>query len=263
MQLAGAWIVSAQVVGERIGGGPLSFVSESTNRYPARTASEDLPLNKVGDELPLREVVAGQLRLMILDGELKPGQRLVEGHLAQRLGVSRNPVREAMRSLEATGLIEVVPRRGAHVSGIDRCEVHHIQQIRILVEGYAVEQAALRRDPDSIERIRLCMEQGRQATARGDAVSAALCHRDFHIAVEKAAGIPFLQQVLDPLRQQTELVFSVVTDSRGDITWEEHQDIYDAIASGDAPRAAEMSRRHIINALDSFETAVEPTHVNP
>ena len=214
-------------------------------------------MNDKDDEQPLREVVAGQLRLMILDGELKPGQRLVEGQLAERLGVSRNPVREAMRSLEATGLIEVVPRRGAHVCAIDKCEVHHIQQIRILVEGYAVEQAAMLQDPDSIARVRQCMEEGRQATERGDAVTAALCHREFHIAVEKAAGIPFLQQVLDPLRQQTELVFSVVTDSRGDITWEEHQDIYDAIASGDAPRAREMSRRHIMNALESFQIAVE------
>lgn len=210
-------------------------------------------------ELPLREVVAGKLRLMILNGELKPGQRLVEGQLAERLGVSRNPVREAIRSLEATGLIEVVPRRGAHVCAIDQCEVHHIQQIRILVEGYAVEQAAKLQDPDSIERIRECVQEGRAATERGDAVTAALRHRDFHIAVEKAAGIPFLQQVLDPLRQQTELVFSVVTDSRGDITWEEHEDIFDAIMSGDAPRAREMSRRHIVNALASFEMALGST----
>lgn len=216
-------------------------------------------MNETDGEQPLREVVAGQLRLMILDGELKPGQRLVEGHLAERLGVSRNPVREAMRSLEATGLIEVVPRRGAHVCAIDKCEVHHIQRIRTLVEGYAVEQAARRQDPESIGRILRCLEDGRAATERGDAVTAALCHRDFHIAVEEAAGIPFLHQVLDPLRQQTELVFSVVTDSRGDITWEEHEDIYSAIASGDAARAREMSRRHILNALESFQTAVEST----
>ena len=212
-------------------------------------------------EQPLREVVAGQLRLMILGGELKPGQRLVEGQLAERLGVSRNPVREAMRSLEATGLIEVVPRRGAHVCAIDKCEVHHIQRIRTLVEGYAVEQAALRQDPESIGRILNCLEDGRAATERGDPVTAAICHREFHIAVEEAAGIPFLHQVLDPLRQQTELVFSVVTDSRGDITWEEHEAIYDAVASGNAECAKELVRQHIVNALESFEQALESTAV--
>ena len=193
---------------------------------------------------------------MILGGELKPGERLVEGQLAERLGVSRNPVREAMRSLEATGLIEVVPRRGAHVCAIDKCEVHHIQRIRMLVEGYAVEQAAVRQDPESIGQILRCLEDGRAATERGDAVTAAVYHRDFHIAVEQAAGIPFLRQVLDPLRQQTELVFSVVTDERGDITWEEHEAIYDAVASGNADCAKELIREHITNALASFEQAV-------
>ena len=196
---------------------------------------------------------------MILGGELKPGERLVEGQLAERLGVSRNPVREAMRSLEATGLIEVVPRRGAHVCAIDKCEVHHIQRIRMLVEGYAVEQAAVRQDPESIGQILRCLEDGRAATERGDAVTAAAYHRDFHIAVEQAAGIPFLRQVLDPLRQQTELVFSVVTDERGDITWEEHEAIYDAVASGNADCAKELIREHITNALASFEHAVATT----
>ncbi len=193
---------------------------------------------------------------MILNGELKPGQRLVEVQLAELLGVSRNPVREAMRSLEATGLIEVTPRRGAYVSIIDKYGIHHIQQIRILVEGYAVEQAAKLRDPDSLERIRQCVEDGRQATERGDAVKAAVCHRDFYIAVEKAAGIPCLQQVLDPLRQQTELVFSVVTESRGALTWDEHEAIYNAIAEGNPSEAGQLSRKHIMNALESFQAAV-------
>ena len=210
------------------------------------------------NESPLREVVAGQLRSLILGGELKPGERLVEGQLAKRLGVSRNPVREAMRSLEATGLIEVVPRRGAHVSTIDPCAVHHIQQIRILVEGYAVEQAAQRQDPDGIERIRRCLEDGRRATERGEAVAAAACHRDFHLAVEQAAGIPFLHQVLDPLRNQTEMVFSVITDKRGDITWEEHEAIYEAVVSGNAECARELVRQHVTNALESFQQTVSP-----
>lgn len=209
-------------------------------------------------ERPLREVVASQLRSMIVEGELKPGERLVEGHLAERLGVSRNPVREAMRSLEATGLIEVVPRRGAHVSTIDPCAVHHIQRIRILVEGYALEEAARRKDPDAVKRIRHCLDEGRKATEEGDAVAAAAHHREFHLAVEEAAGIPFLNQVLDPLRNQTEMVFSLVTDERGYITWEEQEAIYEAVASGNADCAKELWHQHIANALESFEQTMSP-----
>ncbi len=209
-------------------------------------------------ESPLRQVVAGQLRTLILNGELRQGERLVEGQLAERLGVSRNPVREALRSLESTGLIEVVPRRGAYVSTIDTRAVHHLQHVRILVEGYAVEQAAERRDPDSIGQIRRCLEKARQATERNDQVAAAACHRDFHLALEAAAGIPFLKQVLDPLRSQTEMVFSVVTDRRGLITWEEHEAIYEAVASGDAQRAKQLVRHHITNALESFQQVLGP-----
>jgi len=208
-------------------------------------------------DLPLREVVASQIRSMILKGDLKPGERLVEGHLAERLGVSRNPVREAIRSLEATGLIEVVPRRGASVSVIDSLEVHHIQHVRILVEGYAIEHAAKQRNTEALEKIRLCIERGRRATEAGDAIEAAVCHREFHIAVEAAAGMPFLQAVLDPLRQQTEMVFSVVTDHRGEMTWNEHEEMYKAIAAGDAKTAHAKSRRHILNALESFKAAVK------
>ena len=215
-------------------------------------------MSKSNSERPLREVVASQLRSMIVEGELKPGERLVEGQLAERLGVSRNPVREAMRSLEATGLIEVVPRRGAHVSTVDPCAVHHIQRIRILVEGYALEQAARRRDPGAVKRIRRCLEDGRRATEKGDAVAAAAHHREFHLAVEEAAGIPFLNQVLDPLRSQTEMVFSLVTDERGYITWEEHEAIYEAVASGNAECAKELWHQHVANALESFEQTMSP-----
>lgn len=207
------------------------------------------------DERPLREVVASQLRSMILEGELTSGERLVEGHLAALLGVSRNPIREAIRSLEAAGLIEVIPRRGAYVTAIDHDEVNQIQQIRILVEGYAVEQAAMRRTPEGLERIRECLEQGRLATERGDAVTAAGWHREFHLAIEHAARIPCLEQVLNPLRHQTEMVFSVITDKRGYITWEEHEAIYNAVAARDSEKARILIGEHIMNALESFEQA--------
>ena len=214
-------------------------------------------------ERPLREVVARRLRSMIVEGELKPGERLVESQLAERLGVSRNPVREAMRSLEATGLIKVVPRCGAYVGTIDPCAVHHIQQIRILVEGYALEQAARRNDPDAVKRLRRCLEDGRRATEDGDAEAAASHHREFFLAVEDAAGIPFLNQVLEPLRDHTEMVFSRVTDERDRITWEEHEAIYEAVASGSSECAREVWHQHVANALESFEQTMSPAATVP
>ncbi len=192
---------------------------------------------------------------MIIDGELAPGERLVEGQLAERLGVSRNPVREAIRSLEATGLVEVIPRKGAYVCMIDHEQVRLIQELRLVVEGYAISQASLRRTDEDLTRLQDCLTRGRAATEAGDTVAAAAHHRDFHLAVEQAAGNPFLEQVINPLRQQTELVFSVVVDARGDITWGEHEAIYEAVASGDADAALRLMREHITDALETFERA--------
>ncbi len=206
---------------------------------------------------PLREVVATQIRSMILSGELAQGERLVEGQLAARLGVSRNPVREAIRSLEAAGLIDVVPRRGAYVSAIDQDEIQRIQEVRVLLEGYAVEQAATRCTPEALAYIAECIEEGRRATERGDAVTAAVWHKNFHLGLEQAAGLDFLEQVIDPLRHQTEMVFSMVLDLRGHITWEEHEAIYESVAAGDVEGGKELIRLHIMNALEWFNQAVD------
>ena len=206
------------------------------------------------DHQPLREVVAGQIRAMIVDGELAQGSRLVEGQLAEQLGVSRNPVREAIRSLEASGLVDVIPRKGAYVCVIDHGEVRQIQELRLLVEGYAAEHAATNRNDAHVDRLRECLERGRAATNSGDNVAAATWHRDFHIAIEDAAGNPFLGQIVNPLRHRTELVFTLVVDERGEITWREHEAIYQAIADGDSEGAGKLVREHIINALETFES---------
>ena len=205
------------------------------------------------DHQPLREVVAGQIRAMILDRELAQGSRLVEAHLAEKLGVSRNPVREAIRSLEASGLVDVVPRKGACVCVIDHAEVRQIQEIRLLIEGHAAERAALLRNDEHLVRLRECLERGRAATKGGDTVGAAAWHRDFYLVIEEAAANPFLGQVLNSLRHRTELVFSLVVDERGEITWQEHDAISQAIADGDGDSANRLVREHIISALETFE----------
>lgn len=204
------------------------------------------------DHRPLREIVAERIRSMIIGGTLKPGQRLIEGHIAEQLGVSRNPVREAIRSLEATGLIEVVPRKGAQVSQIDVEEVRQIQELRFAIEGLAAELAAQRRTEDDVARLRECIDRGLAATKSGDKVGAATWHREFHIALERAAGNPYIERALSPLRHRTELVFSVLQEARGTITWREHRAISDAVAKGDAERARDLMRQHITVAVRHF-----------
>jgi len=207
------------------------------------------------DHQPLREVVVGQIRSMIIDGELAQGTRLVEGQLAEVLGVSRNPVREAIRSLEATGLVDVIPRKGAYVCVVDHDEVRQIQDLRLLVEGYAAEIAAQFRTDEDLARLNECIENGRSDSAAENYVSASRWHREFHLALENASGNPFLSKILGPLRHRTELVFTIVVDKRGEITWEEHEAIYEAVKAQDAEGSKKLVREHILNALDTFDTS--------
>jgi DNA-binding GntR family transcriptional regulator len=202
---------------------------------------------------PLREVVAEELRRMILRGELAPGERLTEDRLAEQLGVSRNPVREAIRSLEATGLVEVIPRRGAYVCHSDPDDVRKLLELRGVLEGYAAETAA-RTQPDGlIDQLTQIIDDGEAASAAGNHVRAAQLHRDFHLAIERSTQNPYLLQVVEPMRQRTEMVFSMLIDTRGGVSWREHEAVRDAIASGDADRSRAMVFEHIMSVLEELD----------
>ena len=96
---------------------------------------------RMDEYLPLREVVFNTLRQAILKGELKPGERLMEIALAEKLGVSRTPIREAMRKLELEGLVVMVPRRGAQVANITEKDLNDVLEVRITLENMAIEKA--------------------------------------------------------------------------------------------------------------------------
>lgn len=209
---------------------------------------------RLGDTYrPLREVVAEQLRSMILSGELASGERLLEDKLAEALGVSRNPVREAIRTLESTGLVEVVPRRGAYVCQPDLDEVRQLLDLRAVLEGHAAELCARTAPTEVIDQLRRLLDEGEAAAAEGNTVRAAEIHLEFHRTVEEAAGNPHLRQAIEPVRQRTELVFSMLLDDRSDTGWDEHRAILDAIAAGDPERARTSVRRHIESVVDDLD----------
>ncbi len=212
-----------------------------------------VPISSSRSHRPLRELVADDIREMIVSQQLPPGARLIEAELAALLGVSRIPVREAIRLLEATGLVEVVPRKGAHVAIVDGTDIKQIQELRVAIEGFTAEVAARRRSDADVEELTRCVDMGLLASESGDPVAAAMWHRDFHLAMEAAAKNPYLAMVTNPLRQRTELVFSVLLETQGSVAWEGHRRLRDAISDGDPARARAEMENHIKEAMRHWE----------
>lgn len=123
----------------------------------------------MNDFLPLRDVVFNTLRKAILTGQLKPGERLMEVHLANQLGVSRTPIREAIRKLELEGLVIMVPRRGAEVARITEKSLRDVLEVRRALDALSVELACERITQADIERLFQACQEFESAAGRGDA----------------------------------------------------------------------------------------------
>ncbi len=197
--------------------------------------------------LPLRDTVFNQLRLQILHGELKPGERLMEVALADKLGVSRTPVREAIRMLEQEGLAVLLPRRGAHVASIDNKQLEDMLEARRTLEAFTVNAACGRITKEQIEELREYNKNFKEAVRSGDTVTMADSDYIFHEAIAKAAGNSRIMEILQHLREQLfRYQYEYLKDaSHHAHLIEEHEAICAAFEEGENNKAVELIKMHI------------------
>ncbi|HSH99465.1 MAG TPA: GntR family transcriptional regulator [Reyranella sp.] len=200
----------------------------------------------------LSQVVSEQIRGRILDGTLKPGERLVEDRLSAELGVSRVPVREALRGLSVEGLVTLLPRRGATVVEVTPETVAELVEVRALLEGLNAKLAAQRHDPEIIALLRETLERGNQAAKTAAPEELARLNAEFHERLAEASRNAVLADVMRGLRERTSLAFAINSRARAREDWQEHSGILAAVIAGDAELAALLATRHVHNAAAAF-----------
>lgn len=199
--------------------------------------------------LPLRDVVFKTIRRAILKGDLSPGERLMEITLAKQLGVSRTPIREAIRKLEIEGLVAMTPRKGAVVAGITGKSLRDVLEVRKALEELAIELACQRMDDEAIEELATAEAGFRKAVESDNAMDMAQTDELFHDIIFKGTKNDRLIQLLNHLREQMyryRLEYVKDKDKRK-LLIKEHEEILELIRLRDVERAKALIREHIDN----------------
>ena len=157
----------------------------------------------------LAKTASDQIRGQILDGKLRPGERLVEDKLSVELGVSRVPVREALLGLAMEGLVRLEPRRGATVAEITPEIVAELVEVRALLEGLNARLAARRHDPEIVASLRATLARGNAAATTGSRDQLARLNAEFHERLAEASHNSVLSEVMRGLRERTSLAFAI------------------------------------------------------
>ncbi len=205
--------------------------------------------------LPLRDVVFQTLRTAILRGELKPGERLMELQLAAKLGVSRTPIREAIRKLEQEGLAVTIPRKGAEVARITAKDVDDVLEIREALEVLVARLACSNITRDEIQQLKEAGEQFRKMTKNSDITAIAAADEDFHNILYYVSDNPKLLALLSNLREQ---MYRYRVEYLKDVSVypqliEEHEQLYEAVKRGDADAAENITRIHLQNQSEGVK----------
>ncbi len=220
--------------------------------------TENLTLN-MNAYLPLRDVVFHTLREAILKGDLKPGERLMELQLASRLGVSRTPIREAIRMLEQEGLAVTIPRKGAEVAKMTLKGMEDVLEIRESLEELAVKLACERITPEQLKKLWEVKESFEDCIRTGEVKRIAEADVLFHDVIYEATANPKLVSILNNLREQIYRYRVEYLKDSGNYPMLicEHKAILEALEERNIPKAIERMRAHVANQAAAVREMIE------
>ena len=218
---------------------------------------KDLQLN-MDAYLPLRDVVFQTLRSAILRGDLKPGERLMELQLASKLGVSRTPIREAIRMLEQEGLAITIPRRGAEVAKMTEKDMGDTLQIRRALEELAVVLVCDKITEEDVAELRAAMKHFEEMTKQDNVVDLAKADVALHETVYRIADNPKLVQLLGDIREQMSRYRAEYLKDRSiyPILIQEHRDMVDALEKRNKDLVVKITMKHLYNQEEGMKRII-------
>jgi len=214
-----------------------------------------VPKLKMDSYQPLRDVIFETLRKAIVSGDIKPGERLMEVSLANQMGVSRTPVREAIRRLEAEGLVTMTPRKGTHVAELSVKDIMDVLEVRTVLDKLATNLAAKRMQPSQLKALENVHKQYIACVEKNNIEGAIKKDVEFHDLIYAASGNPRLVAVAGSLREHV-YRFRVIYMSGGDPIAEnvlnEHEEILAALKEAQSDIASNLAEKHIRNQMETI-----------
>jgi len=220
------------------------FPTGKPDQASRATALADGAARRLQRPAPLRQAVCDAIVELIVHGTLQRGQHLVENELAEYLGVSRQPVREAFQRLQTDGWIELRPAQGAFVHIPSEEEVDQLLGVRSALETYSAGLAAERAAPEDVNRLWELQQDGLNALAANDSEGLVAANAALHAHINTIAGNTVLARHIGLVERRWRWYYLPIAQPRGQSAWTEHAELIKAIAAGDADLASDIMNRH-------------------
>jgi DNA-binding GntR family transcriptional regulator len=205
---------------------------------------------------PLRQAVYEALIELIINGSLRPGQHLVEAELAEHLGVSRQPVREALQRLQTDGWVDLRPAQGAFVHSPTEEEAAQLLSVRAVLETHSARGAALHATEQDVARLWELQEAGIAALAADDARGIVEANAALHGFITELSRNKVLAELIPQVDRRVRWYYMPIARPRGKDAWNEHATLINAIAQGDADRSEDLMRRHTQRTTDFYRRQI-------
>lgn len=225
-------------------------VSTSSRRSPTSAARAGVPA--VERPVPLRQAVYDAIADMIITRTLQPGEHLVENELAAQLGVSRQPVREALQRLQTEGWVDLRPALGAFVHVPTEDEADQLLAVRSLLETESARLAAKRARPEQVARLWELQRAGEAALAEDNQDELVAANADLHAFIVELSGNAVLAEHIAMVDRRVRWYYAPIARARGSEAWDEHAALIEAIAAGNGRRASDLMRKHTDRTRASY-----------